>query len=189
MRAILLDFPEYGIGIARSLRGRGVAATIISDKRWATASRWTEGVLLRDPQRAREEWLEQLEHQADRGPGVVLSGSDVAAEFLVRERDLIPPELRTFEAPEGAHLALMDKGSLYEIAERAGVRYPWTLHLNSAADLEDVAAEARYPCVLKPALSHLWRALFGERRVILLNGPDDLRREAAPALEAGLALL
>ena len=108
---------------------------------------------------------------------MLISGSDVLTEFIVKNREQIPETLRSFESPASPHLRYMDKGSLYEIAERAGVRYPRTLRMASREDLERVSEEASFPCLIKPALSHLWRGLFGDRRVILVDGPGALARE------------
>jgi D-aspartate ligase len=83
----------------------------------------------------------------------------------------------------------MNKSSLYALAAREGVRVPWTLPLSSSAVLERVCDEASYPCLVKPALSHHWRRLFGERRVILVEDADALRSAVAAPLDAGLELL
>jgi predicted ATP-grasp superfamily ATP-dependent carboligase len=189
VHAILADFPDNGIALARSLRSRGVAVTILTNKTWVARTRWAECHLLDQPHLARERWLELLARLARRGPAAVLAGSDVATAFLVRERAQIPAELRSFESATSGHLELMNKGSLYELAARSRVRFPWTLRLSSPTDLDRIAGEASYPCLMKPALSHVWRGLFGEHRVIPLAGPEDLLREARPGLEAGLELL
>ncbi len=175
--------------MARNLHDRGVPVTLLTNMKWVQRTRWAEGYLLPQPHRARDAWLQRLEELAQRGPGVLISGSDVATDFLVKERHRIPAELRSFESNDSAHMRLMDKGSLYEAAERAGVRYPRTLSLNSGSDLEAVSGMATFPCLVKPAMSHLWRGLFGERRVLVVNGPEDLKRVAGPALDAGLELL
>ncbi len=189
MQAVLLDVPDSGVALARSLHSRGVPVTILTDKRWVASTRWAEGYVLEQSHRERDALLERLDELARRGPGVLISGSDFATEFLVRESGRIPGELRSFESHESAHLKLMDKRLTYELAERAGVRFPWTLSLSTSGDLERVAEEASYPCLLKPALSHLWRGLFGERRAILVRNPDELARAAGPALASRLELL
>ena len=180
-----------GMTMIGTLARRGVPVRVLAFPRqaWVARSRMAEGHVLGRLPAAREEWLSTLERLAERGPGVLISGSDRATEFLVAERERIPQSLRSFESPESAHLRLMDKGTLYELAERAGVRTPWTLRLASSAELEEVGERASYPCVLKPALSHVWRRLFGEHRVLLARGPEELARLAAPGLEAGLELL
>jgi D-aspartate ligase len=180
-----------GMTLIHALARRGVPVRILAfpRQRWVARSRMADGYVLGRLPGARDEWLSTLERLAGLGEGVLISGSDRATEFLVAERERIPAGLRSFESPGSAHLRLLDKGSLYGLAERVGVRTPWTLRLPAASELEAVLEQASYPCVLKPALSHVWRRLFGEHRVLLARGPDELARLAAPGLEAGLELL
>ena len=190
-RAILISPADGGLPLIGALARRGIpaAALVPPGQSWIARTRHAEGYVLGDLPECSEEWLATLSRLAERGDGVLISGSDRATEFLVAERERIPANLRSFESPASAHLRLMDKGSLYELAERAGLRIPWTLRLASSAELEEVIERASYPCVVKPALSHVWRRLFGEHRVLFARGPEDLARLAAPGLEAGLELL
>jgi len=133
--------------------------------------------------------VKSLQEVARGGGGVLVSASDNACELLVRERARIPVALRSFEAPDSRHLQLMDKASLYALAERLGVPHPVTHLIGTPADIETVQRAAAYPCVLKPALSHRWRRLFGDRRVVFVRDRRELRAAAQQAVEAGLALL
>ena len=110
----------------------------------------------------------------------MLAGSDEATDFLARARDELRPALRTFEGQDDVHLPLMDKPRSHELAEAAGVRAPWTALIETADDLERAIDAAPYPSVLKPVLSHLWRPCFGQERVLLAHGPDELRAHARP---------
>jgi D-aspartate ligase len=182
-RAIFLDGADGAYAAARALRRRGVPVTFISQG-WVTRGRGMDG------RRARhDEWLAELDDVASRGPGVLIPGSDPAIEFVSHEREHIPPALRSFEGPSSAHLQLMDKASLYSVAAEAGVRAPVVLPLSSRAELDEVAASAAYPSLLKPVLAHRYRALFGDRRNILVNNPEELKAAAIPALDAGLEWL
>ena len=49
--------------------------------------------------------------------------------------------------------------------------------------------DAPFPCVLKPVLSHEWRAIFGEERVLVVNDRDEALRRAAPAFAVGLEMV
>jgi D-aspartate ligase len=84
------------------------------------------------------------------------------------------------------HVPLIDKPTSHELARAAGVRVPWTAIVRSAGDLERAAADAPYPSVLKPALSHVWRPILGQERVLLAHGPDELIAHGRRALDAGV---
>lgn len=132
-------------------------------------------------------WLSELERLAAGGAAVVLSGSDAATELLCRERARLSPNLRMFESQDGAHLALMDKATSQAIAEAAGLRVPWKWEVTRAADLEEVADRADYPCVTKPILGHLGRS--GGHRTRFARDRSELRDQVARALDDGVAML
>lgn len=134
-------------------------------------------------------WLAAIADLARVGDGVLLPMSDAATDFLVAHRGLLPERLASFETSASPHLELMDKARLYEISRELGVRTPWTITVRCLADLEASLGRIAYPCVLKPVHSHLWRSVFGEERVILLDGPEQLHPQAERALEAGLEIL
>ena len=184
VRAIILEGADGGYASARALRRRGVPVTMIS-KGWVTRARGIDG------RRAskRDEWLAELNDVASLGEAVLIPASDPAVEFVSRDRDLIPANVRSFEGPHSAHFKLMDKASLYSIAAQAGVRTPVVKQLSSRDELDAIAEGAVYPSLLKPTLSHRYRELFGHHRNILVNDPDELKRAATPALEAGLEWL
>ena len=83
----------------------------------------------------------------------------------------------------------MRKDSSDEIARRAGVKVPWAREVTTADELEQAAAEAPYPAVLKPVFSHRWRAVFGDHRVMLVADRDEARREGERALAADLPMM
>jgi predicted ATP-grasp superfamily ATP-dependent carboligase len=82
----------------------------------------------------------------------------------------------------------MDKASLYEIAGRAGVRFPRTMTLREGSEIERVASEADFPCVVKPVHSHRWDFSLG-RKAVVVDDPQALRRYVEPVLDAGMELL
>jgi D-aspartate ligase len=190
-QAILLAPGDGGLAVARGLSRRGVAVSMLGDRawRWTLRTRVADGYELGQLPDAEEEWLAVLERLGASGDGVLISCSDRVSEFVAQRRERIPANLRSFESRESSHVELMDKDFLYALAERTGVRYPWSLTLSSREQLDAVADEATFPCLLKPALSHHWRRLFGEHRVLPVRDHDELARIAGPPLDAGLELL
>ncbi|MEK6271334.1 MAG: hypothetical protein AABM42_01630 [Actinomycetota bacterium] len=190
-RAIILAPNDGGLPLIRSLSRRGVPVTVLATPAhaWITRSRWADGRVLEPVAQHPAAWHLALAELAERGEGVLISGTDGITEFLARERERIPDHLRSFEAPDGAHLRLMDKRSLYDLATTLGVRTPWNIDLLPGMAVEEIAEQASYPCLLKPVLSHLWRRLFGDRRVIVVRSPAELAEAARPALAAGLELM
>jgi D-aspartate ligase len=189
-RAILLAPVDGGMALTRSLAERGVEVHMLVEDRasWAGGSRWaTKHVVGPLPEHA-DGWVAELQELAGSGDGVIISSTDRATEMLVWRRDEVPPSLRSFESRSSAHLSLMDKASLYEIAERAGVRYPRTMILSDRRQIERIGSEATFPCLVKPVHSHRWDFDLG-RKAVVVEDPEELRRHVRPALEAGLELL
>jgi len=136
-----------------------------------------------------ESWLQALLEIAEEGPGVLIPASDTACELVARERARIPPALRSFESAGSGHLDLMDKERLYALADSLKIAHPAPRVITSRAEIESIGREAAFPFLVKPALSHRWRRLFGERRAFLVEDLSALRAVAIPAVDAGLALL
>ena len=189
-RAILLDPNDSGLVLARSLAARGVPVTHLAIPRyaWVTRSPGAEARMM-PPPADEESWLAALEELGQRGPGVLVPLSDRAVELVTRRRERIPPVLRSFEGPANAHLELMDKSSLYALAHSVGIRVPWNERIATMGELEALAGRVDFPCLLKPVLSHEFRRLLGDRRVIVAADAGALRDAARPALEAGLEML
>lgn len=190
-RAVILDPSDNGPGLARRLRDRGVGVVMLSGPSyaWVTRTRGVDGRVLGPLPQDRKRWLSTLEEIAQHGEGVLIPASDAACRLVLDHRQAVPACLKSFESPFSQHATLMDKNSLYEIADRAGVRRPPTTPLRRASQLEDVVSHQHFPCLLKPALSHEWRRLLGDERVVLVNSAAELLAAAAPAFEAGLELL
>lgn len=185
--------------IARRLARCGVEVHVLATPHSAhvMASRAVSGGLVAD---GTDGWLAALESIAAGGPVVALCGSDAATEWLAEHHAALPPMLRTFESGDGIHTTLMDKLSLYRLAQRIGVRVPWTRHVRRRADLADVLRTATYPCIVKPRLGHRSKALLrigtttveshGELSTVacalLDNDLDFLVSEIVPGPESGL---
>ncbi|MHA6781044.1 carboxylate--amine ligase [Pseudonocardia saturnea] len=137
---------------------------------------------------APEVWTAELRRLADDGGGVLLSGSDAATTYLAEHRAAVPAALRSFESTDGAHLGLMDKRRLYELAAEAGVRTPWMHHVSKREELDALRDALTYPCIVKATLGHLARerAGFGTVR---LDDDDDLEARAGVLLDLGLDLV
>jgi D-aspartate ligase len=187
-RPVILAPFNGGLAVARALARRGEAVAVLAGGTdfFTSRTRGVEGEVLPGLPEGRGAWLERLQAQ---GNCAVVTGSDVASEFLVDERTALPEGVRTFEAADDAHLALMSKPRSYEIADEAGVRRPQSHFVATQAELDAAVAEARYPCIMKPALSHVWRSLFGDDRVFLAHSAEELAADGARALEAGLEII
>jgi predicted ATP-grasp superfamily ATP-dependent carboligase len=187
-RTVLLAPHNGGLAMARALRRRGERPVVLAcpAAAYVARTRGVEGELLPTVVSGRERWFERVAAQGD---AIVVPGTDDASDFLANERRRLPDTIRTFEALDGVHLELMSKPRSHALAERAGVRWPRSFDVTSSEELARVAVDTSYPCIAKPALSHRWRMVFGDDRVLLADDPEELVAHGERALASDLELV
>jgi len=146
---IVADGAVAGLVLARGVVPRGVPVHMVgvAEARWSGARTGVRYTTLPSLPGGADDWVAALSDAVADGPAPVLSCTDRAVELLATRRRELPEALRSFESSDGAHLDLMDKGRLYEIAAAAGVRVPWSQPAEAGLDVE-------YPCIVKPVLRH-----------------------------------
>jgi D-aspartate ligase len=186
---VLLGASANAVSAARSIGGRGVEVTVLSDGRVsgpACFSRYVRASLPPAPGEIQEHWLRWLSSAA---PSVLMPCCDDGLEMLARHR----PELEGLGhlvplASDEVVLALLDKTRTYELAEAAGVATPTTVAVSSPGDLEAAADLIGFPCALKPRESHRW-ARTHKGKVIVAEDRTALVREGTALLGEGLSML
>jgi D-aspartate ligase len=188
---VVLDPFSAGLAFARRIVRLGGRVTFVIDpsEPEVSRSRGTESLLIPfEP--GGQAWLSALRDLAASGEKLlVLPATDRGSELLARAEPALPANIVAFESRDSAHLSLMDKESADEIARRAGVSVPWTAVLGSLDDLAEVESEAPWPCVVKPVISHEWRARYAGERVFLVADGEEARRRLAQPLGDGVAML
>jgi hypothetical protein len=183
-----MDPYNAGLALARRMVRRGARVSVVEGVPVIGRSRGVHGVVAAY-ERGGERWLEVLrELTADSAEAVVLTGTDRASEWLVEMCDRLPQNLRAFEQRGSAHLELMSKEGAEQIAQRAGVRVPWSAYASSTGELEPLLERAPWPCVIKPVLSHAWRDRYGERRAFLASDADEAQSIMRGPLEDGFQM-
>jgi D-aspartate ligase len=189
-RVVLLDANEGCLTLARRVAARGVEVVALCPPRarWIARSRALRGIPVGPLPDSSAEWLAEVTGLAD-GPGVLISGSDAATEWLVEHRDRIPAALASFEGGTSAHLRLMDKAGLLELAREVGVRAPWTHRVDTRADLDAlVSRELPLPCVAKPVMGHVARRV-GDFATRGIPDVDTLVAHVGAALDLGMPMM
>jgi D-aspartate ligase len=187
---IVLDPYAAGLAVARRMVRQGARVSVLLEPEdpYVAHARGVESIV--EPFADGSRWLERLRAiGSGSGETIALPATDRGCELLVRSAERLPPGLRAFERSGGAHLTLMDKERADGIARRAGVRVPWTARVSSLEELERVAGRAPWPCVVKPILSHEWRARYGERRAFLVAGAEEAAALLSRPLRDGVGML
>jgi len=188
---VLLEPHSAGLALARTMVRAGARVTMIAQpgNDWETHSRSVESVVV-DFGEHGDTWVEALQRLASEAEELVaLPTSDRASELLVRARERLPGNVRTFERAGSAHLALMHKETAEGIARRAGVNVPWTAAIRTLDELEALSAQAPWPCVVKPVLSHMWRGRYGDGHVFVVHDAAEAAQHLEEPLRQGLGML
>jgi predicted ATP-grasp superfamily ATP-dependent carboligase len=159
---VLLTMAGYHGSLAalRCLGRAGISVTVAADRFGLPAawSRWTRRRVRCPDVRDAEQFIDWLLEFGSREPGYVLyPTSDDLAYLFALHRDLLVPWFRLYQPPLATILGLLDKKSLIEAAERAGIETPRTYFAGDDAELEWIARNARFPLLIKPRTQVLFR--------------------------------
>jgi D-aspartate ligase len=189
--AVVIGGAVGALSVTRSLARKGIDVYVLSPVMHSPIphSRFpVDCVTFDDKQTIQDDWLAWL---AEKGPAgaALLPCDDDSLELIARNRArLVELGYRPFEADDGAALATLDKNEIHELAEKAGVAAPVSVHLREPADLEEAVSRMEFPCALKPLHSHLFARHYSVKAIVVQDA-EDLRRTWAPMQELGLEVL
>jgi len=175
---VLLGGSIGSLSYARSLGRRGIdihclgtgASSPVSSSRYSTYRE------MGDVSKRESHWLEELSSIGRRqgGRGVLFPTGDDTVLFASRHAITLSENFSLNVPGEETVRTILDKKAQYRFAEAAGVPVPRTLYPDEE-DIESIAEEMDYPCLLKPRHSRIWRATAGSK-LTRVNSPGDLIR-------------
>jgi D-aspartate ligase len=174
-----------GIGIARSLYGRGVDVFGLSSENDAPgmASGFFNGIYEvpngRDEPEALYRRLVELRAKHAEAP-ILFPTRDFDVLFLHQ----YGPRLRSlYRLPQDEGYAyLMDKLKLADLASSLDIPVPLTIACSSEKELQEQVGRLRFPVVVKPRYAYLWRRkgtweAVGARKAFLVSSAAELQIE------------
>jgi predicted ATP-grasp superfamily ATP-dependent carboligase len=187
--AYVLWFGATGLTIARSLGRRGIPVIVLHDnaREVCLSSRYVvQSHVLPRASDHEQAWLDLLIERAKaHAPrkAVLFVASDECWLLTAKHRRVLE-DFFHIALPGGDDLERWpDKEFQYEAAERLGVPYPRIMKPRNRAELDHAAGQIRYPCLVKPMMSHTWvrqyheKLAFARTRAELLDrGRDAMQR-------------
>jgi predicted ATP-grasp superfamily ATP-dependent carboligase len=152
---VLLTKPDFcgTLAAARLLGNQGIRVSMAASDR-GSAAQWSRHVSRRlrcPPLSESEAFLAWLLDFGSREPGHVLyPTSDDFAWLFSGHAEALGKVFRLYSPPVTAITTLLDKKGLHEACMRAGMRAPRSWFPETVDDLAPVAAEARFPLLIKP---------------------------------------
>lgn len=190
---IVLGGDTNALAIARSLGPRGIRVYAIGVPGFVERSRYVTPIPMPvDPRRPEEIWAEFLLSPAARPyhGAVVLATSDIGITAIANNREKLAELYLLDTSDVTAQLGMLDKLSTYEMARAAGVPTPLFWRVDNAADLERWRPELVYPLIVKPLLSHEYKARFpGLSKFRTAQNWAELQDAYRDLDEAGLAVM
>ncbi|GAA5148334.1 hypothetical protein GCM10023321_10450 [Pseudonocardia eucalypti] len=181
------------LAVIRSLGAEGVPVIVLRyhDQDMGHGSRWVREVIdCPHPERDPDGFDRVLDRVAARFPGSLLvPPSDIAVAAVSARKRRLGELGFVVAAPEWDVVSTcLDKAATWDFARRHGVDAPATVAVREAGDLERFADEVGFPGVLKPTVSHRYKAVFG-RKWTRVDNLEEATRHHLEARAAGLEVV
>ncbi|HXI70971.1 MAG TPA: hypothetical protein VNN22_11510 [Verrucomicrobiae bacterium] len=183
--AVILNLHYTGLGIARSLKGRGIPVIGLmgSPRQCGWLSRFCRARTSPSARTHPQALLPYLlDLAAEVGTGaILLPTSDADVLFITQHREALSAHF-VFPLPETDVVdMLMDKAKLYRKALECDVPAPRTILCDNLAALRAAAGVISYPVVVKPVVSLLWHhptnaSIVGGSKAIKVWSPEALEK-------------
>ena len=182
---VILNAHYTGLGIARSLYGLPVRICALTAE---TDSPGGASRLLKlfhcpdtnDEPQAAVSFLRQLRTRLP-GPALLVPTRDHDVNFLSQQRSALQPLYDLGIADDAVLQRVLDKQQLFEVASAIGIRCPRSVEVSDRSGLQRAIASARFPLVVKPAVSRDWRR--PEVRTLVRKNKAFVFEQAADVIE------
>ncbi|MDW7740486.1 MAG: carboxylate--amine ligase [Bacillota bacterium] len=119
---------------------------------------------------------------------VLMSTADNYALMVSRHSDKLAKHYRFPIMEPGLLEKIIDKNGLYELAIKHDLSIPKTYIVNQYSNLNQIALEMPYPCIIKPALSHKFVKVF-RQKCLFANNKEDLLSALETARKSSLEVM
>ncbi len=191
--AFIAGIASNGLSYLRSLGRQGISVVALDFwKDPGMYSRYCRPAVVPDPEENEDGLLDLLRDMGEAVPvrSVLIPTSDAFVLFVSKHSRELANHYDFNVADHEAVLTLANKRLQYEYAESRGIKTPLT-RFPEDVDIEEIALEMDYPCIIKPYFSHLWRHYMGNRwgKVAEVQSARELLDTYAEMEGSGLELM
>jgi predicted ATP-grasp superfamily ATP-dependent carboligase len=113
--------------------------------------------------------------------------SDEAIKLVIENWPALSARYLLEPCPPETRLCLLDKLSTYESASACGLAHPTFWRLEPGQGITEVARTCRFPVILKPRLSPLWRRIGA--KYLRADNAEELQRQYQRCVELDIAVV
>jgi predicted ATP-grasp superfamily ATP-dependent carboligase len=177
--AVVLGLGQNGMATCRALGRTGIPVIGVDTDLEQPGARTRYGVKVRCADFLRGgpglvDCLEAVGRGLER-KGVLLPSGDLNLAIVSEHRERLAPHFHIALPPKDVVRMFLDKKVFYQFAMTHGFPIAPTFFPSDASDLERVAGQVAYPCLIKPFQPNaVWRRTF-DTRLFIADSPDTLR--------------
>ncbi|MDG5467375.1 hypothetical protein P9J64_03475 [Deltaproteobacteria bacterium IMCC39524] len=190
--AIILSANTASLGVVRALSKMGVPVVVVhyDPRDMAQYSQYVaERVVAPHPKEDEENFIATLLELSERWQGAVLMPvSDETLLIASRHKELLGRHFLVACPDYATVVKVIDKRKTYTIANLAGIPVPQTLLPVSAAEAKEFSQMVGFPCLLKPAQSHMFLEHF-RKKMFVADNPSEIIDYYLQASDAGLDMM
>lgn len=190
--AIILSANIIALGMIRALGIQGVPLVVAhyEPSDIAHLSRYVTKLLVTPhPEKDEEGFITRLMELPSEWEGaVIMPASDETVLATARNKERLSRRFRVACPDYSVICQVIDKQLTYPLAAAAGVKIPFTLIPKSLDEVEGFSNKEFFPCLLKPAQSHLFYACFGTK-MFFVETQSQLLDGYHRAAKAGLEMM
>ncbi len=181
------------LGTARSLGKMGVPVIRLSPKSWYQSKYCSTVIsprISQEPQKYLEFLLtlgEQLSRRGAPRP-FLMPASDNALILLSKNESELKEYFVSVVPNWNCVEKIIDKSKTYSAAKKLGIRVPETYTLEDLDSLNEIAETVSFPCLVKPAYSHIFTVKF-KKKLYEVSSKEQLISTCEPLLVQGHKLL
>jgi predicted ATP-grasp superfamily ATP-dependent carboligase len=145
-----------------------------------TYTRYGKVYLLPDAGEDPQSWIGLLESVGSslKRPGVLFPTSDLHSVLIAEHSEALNRRYRFLVPKADTMERIVNKRLQYETAQTADIQIPPSFFPRSVGDVEEVATQVSFPCILKPYKAHVGRKKI-VKKVALVESPEELVKEYA----------
>ena len=181
------------LGTTRSLGKEGIPVVRLSPRGWYSSkycSTLISPKISEEPQKFLEMLIRLGKKFARRGEHkpILMPSSDNALILISKNIDVLKDYFKPVASDWDCTEKIVDKSKTYNSAKELGIPVPETFLLEDTSEINKIANTVQYPCLIKPAHSHIFSEKF-KTKLLQVFSQKILIKACKPLLAQGLKLL